>query len=167
MRVDATEMQPRDGALYYFRHLVYCLYREIGVLRSSNHAEVAKKAWLKSGFFTGDRKRQAGDLYCMTRLENRSEAILRPYKTRTGLTLEDIFRAFDEGNWQQGGHFVFGGPKWAKIAENTMALRDAIDSENWTTAKNLILEIRTLEHNNALVVTKFKDADNHCCRTRS
>jgi len=56
-------MTPKQEALFFFRKLVYCVYREIGVLKPQNHVELAAKANRKTTFFSEDRKRQAGELY--------------------------------------------------------------------------------------------------------
>ncbi len=149
-------MDTNQKALYYFRKLVYCLYREIGVLLPRNHREIAAKARLDSGFFKGERKKQASALYHLTEDEENTGVILKPYEERTGLLLEDIHRAFAEGDWRNScGSYSFGGPKWASIAKKVLELRRVIDNQDWGTVDSLIREIDTLEHNTGLITEKF------------
>jgi hypothetical protein len=150
-------MDTRQEALYYFRNLVYCLYREIGVLTVGNHPELARKAKLESPFFSNQRKTQAKQLYHQTTTEGNPRAILKPYEDRTGLSLQDLYRIFDEGNWRNTyGSYSFGGPKWARIAKETIALYQAIDEEDLERVPALIHQISTLRHNTDLVVRKFQ-----------
>lgn len=76
-------------AIDCFQRLVSLLYREIGVLKPQNHADVAAKAKLSAPFFK-DRKREAKRLYQETRHEKRPQVILGAY--------EDTHR-FDAGRY--------------------------------------------------------------------
>lgn len=81
-------------------------------------------------------------------------------KTRTGLTLEDIYEAFDRGKWKTvTGTVAFGGPKWAATAKFTLDLRDAMASQDQQRQTMLIAKIDTLEHNNGRVIEKFSQLD--------
>lgn len=142
-------------ALHYFRNMASLLYREIGVLSPEIHPGVAAKARLDSEFFPTKRKELAYQAYQQTATETHLIAILTPYMTLTGLALEDLRRAFDEGNWIQGGYISYGGPKWAKIAEVTISLRDAIASEDREEALALVEIARNLKHNTGSLVDKF------------
>lgn len=138
-----------------FRRLVSLLYREIGVLKPQNHGDIAAKAKLSEPFFK-DRKREAKRIYQETRYEERPQVILAAYQAHTGLTLEDIYEAFDRGKWATAsGRIAFGGPKWATIAKVTLDLRDAIASHDQECQSNLIAKIDVLEHNNGRIVEKF------------
>jgi atypical dual specificity phosphatase len=69
--------QMRLEALDTFRRLVALLYREIGVLNSRNHPELAGKRKLESGFFaTPARKIIARQVYQRTRPAPEPEAII-------------------------------------------------------------------------------------------
>jgi hypothetical protein len=150
--------KPRD-VLDCFRRLVSLLYREIGVLKPQNHADVAAKAKLSAPFFK-DRKRDAKRVYQETRYEKRLEVILEAYHARTGLALEDVYQAFNRGKWTTaGGRIAFGGPKWAAIAKFTLDLRDAIASHDQERQTMLIAQIDVLEHNNGSIVEKFSQLD--------
>ncbi len=142
-----------------FQRLVSLLYREIGVLKPKNHADVAAKAKLSAPFFK-DRKREAKRLYQETRHEKRPQVILGAYEARTGLTLEDIYEAFDRGKWKTvTGTVAFGGPKWAATAKFTLDLRDAMASQDQERQTMLIAKIDALEHNNGRVIEKFSQLD--------
>ena len=155
-------MTPKQEALFFFRKLVYCVYREIGVLKPQNHVELAAKANRKTTFFSEDRKRQAGELYHLTETEENTALILGPYEERTGLSLADVHRAFAEGHWQRpNGKYYFGGPKWAKITEKALELRQIVDAADWTKVPALLDAVRTLEHNSGLVIKKFHETEVH------
>ena len=110
-----------------FRKTTSFLYREIGILQPSNHVRVNDKRSDDYSFFSNQRKNIARELYHKTEQENDPRAVLAPYEKVTGLTLEDIHRAFDEGDWRAGGGRIFyGGPKWASITAKSIALRDAL-----------------------------------------
>lgn len=153
-------MKEEQQALDYFRKLVSFLYREIGVLVPRNHEELATRRNLRSGFFEKtQRKRQARELYRHTVTQERTRAILKPYEERTGLTLEDLRRAFEEGNWECGGTIYFGGPRWAIIAETTLTLRQVIDTNDWGEVPGLIRKIDALRHNTGRIAAKFKELE--------
>ncbi len=68
--------------------------------------------------------------------------------------------AFRDGDWLLGRtRHSFGGPKWANIAETTLALREAILNKDWQSVPQLVEKIKGLRHNNGLVVDKFKELD--------
>jgi hypothetical protein len=152
-------MEKARNVIDCFQRLVSLLYREIGVIRPQNHAAVAAKAKLSAPFFK-DRKREAKRLYQETRHEKRPQVILGVYESRTGLTLEDIYEAFDRGKWKTAtGIVAFGGPKWAATAKFTLDLRDAIASQDQQLQTTLVAQIDTLQHNNGRVVEKFSQLD--------
>jgi len=155
-------MTEKQEALFFFRKLVYCIYREIGVFKPKHHPRLAEKAKLSSKFFSDDRKRQAGLFFHQTETQENTGLILKLYEDRTGLSLQDIHQIFAEGHWQcHNGRFSFGGPKWARITEKTLELRQAIVTEDWSKVPALLGEIKTLEHNNGLVVNKFKETESY------
>jgi hypothetical protein len=150
-------MDERQQTIYIFRKLVYVLYLEIGALQPRIHPEIAEKADIKGGFFQGERARQAAELYLQTETEQAPAAILDPYQIRTGLTLEDIHRAFVEGDWKNRfGSYNFGGPKWVKIAEITLQLRALIEQDAWEDAAFLIHEIKGLKTNQGYLINAFE-----------
>lgn len=155
-------MEEHATVLYVFRKLVYLLYREIGALRPNIHPGIAKKAHMKTAFFEREKERQALDLYHQIEDEANVEKILVPFIDRTGLTLEDIQRAFAEGNWHNKfGGYNFGGPKWAKIAEVAVALQKSLEQNDWETADSLVQEIKGLKTNQGYLVSQFERTERH------
>lgn len=150
-------MEIRQQAYFIFRKLVYVLYQEIGALLPRNHPQVAKKAYLKTAYFQGERERQAASLYHQIENEENLDTIVAMFHQRTGLFLEDIHQAFAEGDWKNKyGAFNSGGPKWVRIAEVTLELRRLIQEENWEAAELLILDIKGLKTNQGYLVNLFE-----------
>ena len=114
-------MNEREKAFFFFRKLVFCIYSEVGALRSEVHPELAAKAALTSSYFQRERRKQAALLYQQIEKEEDTARILAPFEERTKLSLTDVNRIFKEGNWQNKykGH-NFGGPKWARITAITL-----------------------------------------------
>lgn len=153
-------MEQSQISLYFFRKLVYLLYLEIGALKPEIHQEIAARADLKNAFFQREKERQAADLYRRTEKETQTFKILAPYEERTGLTLEEIHRAFAEGDWRNKfGGYNFGGPKWERIAEVTLKLRRLIDAQDWDAAEDLLYEIKGLKTNQGYLVNQFERSD--------
>lgn len=153
-------MEQSQISLYFFRKLVYLLYLEIGALKPEIHPEIAKKADMKNAFFQREKERQAVDLYRRTEQATQTAEILAPYEERTRLTLEDIHRAFVEGDWRNKfGSFNFGGPKWERIAAATLELRKLIDMQDWDAADELLHEIKGLRTNQGYLVSQFERSD--------
>lgn len=139
-----------------FRKLVALLYREIGVLDPRNHRELAGKRRLDSDFFPRARKIISHEIYCKSKELMGTEDILRLFEAKTGLSLQDIERAFREGEWRNSvGCYSFGGPKWAKIAKATISMQEAIIVHDISGVKRLQKEISQLKHNNGLIAEKF------------
>lgn len=152
-------METRSDAVEAFRRLVSLLYREIGVLKTRNHPRVAAKAKLGAPFFQ-DRKGEAKRIYRETRDENQPHRILDSYTAQTGLTLEDIREAFEQGDWKtSSGSIAYGGLKWAKVAEFTQALCNSIDQDDEERLAALMTRLPTLQHNNGLIIKKFSQLD--------
>ena len=146
-------------ALDTFRRLVAVVYREIGVLDSRNHGEIAQKRKRSSGFFaTPQRKIFANDGYQRTKKSADLDATVRTLEEVTGLSLADIQRAFAEGKWAgPGGRPAFASPRWVRIAEVTISLRSALLANDTQQIAELLKEIQTLEHNTGRVVAKFPE----------
>ena len=150
-------MDNREVSLNVFRRLVYVLYLEIGALHPANHPQIAKKARLNTSFFQRDKARQAADLYYQIENETDPGLVLAPFEERTGLTLEDIARAFSEGEWKNRyGSYNFGGPKWARIAEATLELRRLIERQDWEEAGILLHEIKGLKNNQGYLINQLE-----------
>ncbi len=150
-------MDDRETAFYLFRRLVYVLYLEIGALQPENHLGIAKKARLNTSFFQRDKERQALEMYRQTEAETDPAKILAPYEERTGLTLEDIHRAFAEGEWRNKfGGYNFGGPRWERIAEAALELRRLIDQGDWEMTADLVYEIKGLKNNHGYLINQFE-----------
>ena len=153
-------MDIKPQTLDFLSKTVCFLYREIGVLESRNHPQVASKALLKSNFFRGERKKIAKELYHKTKAEEDTGRILEPYQYKTGLTLEDLYTVFANGHWRNGsGGYSFGGPKWADIARTAIELRQIIDAAEWEKAIVLLAHAKRLQHNNGCLINKFNDLD--------
>jgi hypothetical protein len=149
-------MDTQQQALFIFRKLVYVLYQEIGALQTRNHPQLAQKAFLKTAFFQGERERQAASLYHQIENEENLETIVGMFQQRTGLTLEDIHRAFVEGDWRNKfGSYNFGGPKWVRISEVALELRKMIQEQNWEEVMVLIQEIKGLKTNQGYLISMF------------
>lgn len=151
----------RIEALDTFRKLVALLYREIGVLDSRNHRELAGKRKLEFGFFsTPARKTMSRELYRKTRQHAEPRSILQAFEEHTGFSLHDIERAFREGNWKNSsGSYSYGGPKWASIAQATISLLAAITEHDTAAIRRLLKEVGRLEHNNGRIVDRFRQLD--------
>ena len=153
-------MNEREKAFFFFRKLVFCVYSEIGALKPETHPELAGRAALTSAYFRGERKKQAAALYQQIAELEDTAGIIAPYQERTGLSLEEVRRAFKEGKWQNKfGGFNFGGPKWARIAEITLELQRAIEEEDWEKATDLSYEIKGLKTNFGLLIHEFDRTD--------
>lgn len=150
-------MDQRETALYFFRKLVYLLYLEIGSLQPDVHPQIAAKARLNTAYFEREKERQALALYHEIEQVADPAVILSPFVERTGLTLEDVARAFAEGDWRnRHGGFTSGGPRWARIAALTVDLRQAIDQANWEEVDGLLYEIKGLKTNQGYLVNQFE-----------
>jgi len=150
-------MSPNEEVLFIFRKLVFLLYLEIGALQPRNHAEIADKADIKNGFFHGEKQKQAAELYHVSETEEDPKMIVEPYRERTGLNLEDIQRAFVEGDWKNKfGGYNFGGPKWVRIAEIALELQHLIESEDWEAAYVLTFDVKRLKTNQGHIVNQFE-----------
>ncbi len=153
-------MDDKETALYFFRKLVYVLYLEIGTLQPKIHPEIAAKANLKSAFFEREKERQAAALYRQTEKEEETALIVAPYVERTSLTLEDVHRAFAEGDWRNKfGGYNIGGPRFVRIAELTLALKKLIEQGAWDQTPDLIYEIKKLKTNQGYLVNLFERSD--------
>jgi hypothetical protein len=139
-----------------FKKATSFLNREIGILEPKNHHEVNDRRSNEFDFFGKRRKSLARELYHKTKQENNPHAVIAPYERKTGLSLEDIHRAFDEGDWRApGGKVHYGGPKWAAIAATTIKLRDALLASDEEAAWKHTQRLEELEHNNGPLVNKF------------
>ncbi len=153
-------MNEKEKAFFFFRKLVFCVYSEVGALKAEVHPELAAKVALTSSFFQGERKKQAALLYQRIEEEEDTAKILAPFEERTGLSLYDVFRVFDEGNWQNKfSGYNFGGPKWTRITAITMDLKRAIDDEDWEKATDLSYDIKGLKTNFGLLINEFDKTD--------
>ncbi len=147
----------RETALYVFRKLIYLLYLEVGALRPKIHRQIAAKARLKSAFFQREKERQAAVLYHDIEQETDPERIVAPFSERTGLTLEDVYRAFSEGDWRNKyGAYNFGGPKWARVAEVTLELRRSLEARDGEKTAELLQEIKGLKTNQGYLINQFE-----------
>jgi hypothetical protein len=150
-------MPDNELALYIFRKMVYLLYLEIGSLQPWIHPQLARKAKLKTAFFQREKERQAASLYHQTETETDPEKILEPYAERTGLTLNDVHRAFVEGDWRnKHGAYNFGGPRWAKVAELALELRKDIEAGDEQATEETIHEIKSLKTNQGYLINQFE-----------
>jgi hypothetical protein len=147
----------KEEVFLIFRKLIFVLYVEIGALRPEIHPELAAKADIRNVFFHGEKQKQAAFLYHQTEFEEDIPKILAPYQEKTGLSLEDIHRAFVEGNWQvKNGGYHFGGPRLVKIAEAALELRDLLEREDWEDAALLVYKIKKLKTNQGFLVNQFE-----------
>ena len=154
----STTIQSRG--LDYFRRVVALVYREIGALKSSNHAAVAAKMNAAGGFFGPQRKIEAQKLYKLSLTDISVDHTLTRYSKRTGLTLGDVYEAFRSGKWTTAsGGVAFGGPKWAAITKTATELGSSIRSKNWLEVEATIKVIDGLKHNNGPIVGKFAQLD--------
>ena len=150
----------QSRGLNYFRRVVALLYREIGVLKASHHVAIAAKVNKSGGFFGEQRKVEAKKLYKLSLTDISIDLTLTRYVKRTGLTLEDVYEAFQSGTWgSASGTFSFGGPRWAAIALAAIELASAIRSKAWPEVEDVIGKIDGLKHNNGSIVTKFAQLD--------
>jgi hypothetical protein len=145
-----------DEALAYFRKLVSFLYREIGAMRRENHPTIFDRSTLASSGFSKSRKQEARRIYFETLSSRDVREVVAPYRTKTGLSIEDVRDAFRDGDWLlRARRYFFGGPKWARIADVTLELGQAISVGRWDLVPQLIAEVNVLRHNNGRIVDKF------------
>lgn len=150
-------MTGKEEALYFFRKLLYVLYLEIGGLQPKIHPEIAGKADLKNAFFQGEKQRHTAELYRLTETEEDPDKIIAPYIERTHLTLEDLRRAFAEGDWRNKfGGYNQGGPRFVKITDAALKLRDLIEREDWEEAKFLLFDIKAMKTNQGYLINQFE-----------
>lgn len=153
-------METHEITLNIFRRLVYVLYLEIGALQPSIHPEIARKAKLNTAFFQRDKARQAVELFRQVEGETSAAKILAPFEERTGLLLEDVARAFGEGDWRNKyGGYNFGGPKWARIAEAALELCRFIEQGDWEEADILVHEIMKMKNNQGYLINQLERMD--------
>ncbi|HEV1993743.1 MAG TPA: hypothetical protein VGR03_05385 [Candidatus Acidoferrum sp.] len=146
--------------LDYFRHVVGLTYREIGALQARNHQVIFSKANIAGRFFGQNRKAAARALYKSSLSDTSITQTLGRYAKDTGLTLEDVYEAFRDGNWSLApGVCAFGGPKWAAIANVAIQLGAAIQGQIWPEVARLADLLDTLEHNKANIIDKFAQLD--------
>lgn len=153
-------MNQQEVALYVYRKLVYLLYLEVGALQHRVHPDLAKKAKLNTAYFQREKDRQALALY--REIENETDVyqIEAPFKERTGLTMNDVHRAFVEGDWSNKfGGFNFGGPRWKQIADAAVELRDQILQENWEGTADVIQRIKAMKTNQGYLINQFDRTD--------
>jgi hypothetical protein len=150
-------MDEKEQALYFFRKLVYVLYLEIGALQTHIHPELAEKADMRTQYFRGERERMAAELYHQIEQEQEPAKIVWPFEQRTSLTLQDIHRAFAEGDWKNKfGGYNFGGPRWLPIAEAALKLQKRIEQEDWEEARLLLFEIKGMKTNQGYLIHQFE-----------
>ena len=151
-------MTPETEALIYYRKLASLLYREIGAMKQANHPELYDKS--KIAAVKERRREDPKRIYHESKSTRDVETIDRHYVEWSRLTLEEVSRAFRDGDWLLGStRHSFGGPKWASVAEVTLTLRKAILTQDWGKVPQLVKTIKGLHHNNGLVVDKFKQLD--------
>jgi len=147
-------------AVNTFRRLIALLYREIGVLCLNNHEQTAAKRRLDMRFFDGNRKTIAREVYRRTRKDEDLDSTSAELEQITGLSLQDLRRAFCDGHWANAsGRYSFGGPNWCRIAEATISLGDAIRSGDESATTSVLSEIGDLKHNNGKIIDKFSQLD--------
>lgn len=150
-------MDQKDKALYYFRNLVYCLYREIRVFQKRNYPKFFPNTLANSDYFSRDEGLiKADNIYATTAQEQNVNRIIFAYFKETGFKLEEILEVFSKGDWERHGCISYGGPKWAEIAKVTLSLKDAIEQDDHKEMRTLIEAGNALEHNNGRIVNKFK-----------
>lgn len=150
-------MDEQQEALYIFRKILYVLYLEIGALQPRFHPQVAAKAKLNTAFFQREKERQAASLYHQSEAETDPEKILGPYVERTGLDLDDIYRAFAEGDWRNKyGGYNYGGPKWIPIAKSALDLYHALQHGDWEEASSVVFDIKRLKTSQGYLINQFE-----------
>jgi hypothetical protein len=153
-------MDENEQAVFVFRKLVYTLYLEVGGLTPTIHPALAEQADLENVFFHGEKERHAVALYHQTEQETDPARILEPYILRTHLTLEDVQRAFTEGDWRNKfGGYSQGGPRWARIAQVALDLRSALETQDWDAAADLVYEVKKLKTNQGYLINQFERTD--------
>jgi len=153
-----NDAESEKQAVEYFRKLVSFLYREIGAMRRDNHPEIFDRSGLDSSGFAKQRKQAAKRIYLETLSIHDPAQIVSQYQQRTGLSLEDVYLAFEDGDWLLGArHHSFGGPKWARIAEEAMRLGGIIRERKWERVAQVIAKINDLCHNKGRIIDKFAE----------
>ena len=152
------EMSVEAEALEYYRKLVSLIYREVGSMLPKNHRKLYEKSKIGASNLGATRKQDTKRFYHKSKSDNAVGLIDQHYVEWSGLTPEDVLSVFEDGDWRLGSeHYSFGGPKWAGVTETALSLREAILREEWRRIPELIDAVKSLHHNNGMVVDKFKE----------
>ena len=152
------DMIPENEALEYYRKLMSLIYREIGAMWAENHLELYDKSKIGTSKLRQTRKEDTKCFYHKSKSDNDVGLIDQYYVEWSGLILEEVLKAFQEGDWLlDRKQYSWGGPKWARVTETTLALREIILNEDWQGMPQLVDRIKNLRHNTGWVVEKFKE----------
>src|ERR1700686_4023237 len=124
------------------RNLVHTVYREARHLGPAGDAQA--RVIVSAGPFLVAAKRCCSEranlksrrLYNLTGNARSIADVLKPYETKTCLSVDDLISIFSLPNWRQG----YGGPKWATIAKALKELISALEVEDIVSANQIVTE---------------------------
>ncbi len=142
---------PKERGLYYYRNLVARTYREIRHLGTNGFYRPLEKHYPTLEDKRFDRH-WVKPFYEETKELEQPQEIEQVFVNEIGeLRLKDVHEAFLGGQWQQS----IGGPKWAKIVEETIILGKLLESGEIPAIEEQLVRIDTLWHNTRKVVDDF------------
>lgn len=78
------------------------------------------------------------------------------FASRFQLTLEDLVDLFSNLSWRDA---PYGGNQWREITQAVIALREALDSEDAASTRDLVESIPVMRHNTGRVGDKLRNLD--------
>jgi hypothetical protein len=133
--------------LCHFLYIVYRSYREVrNQDKRWSHKDFSKQAKLCERL----GEWEMADMYDRASSGATPNEILTPFVARTSLLLEQLPTVFRDGTWRR----LYGGSKWADIAEHGLRLKRAIEAGDDEESKRLSQAICRLTHNTGSLGTR-------------
>lgn len=137
-----------------FRNLVHAVYREARHL--GPNGDSGARVTVSTGPLLPAAQQckinraelKSARIYKLTQHANTVSEVLRPYRERTGLDIDDVISVFRLPNWTR----TYGGPKWAQIAETLRDLKAALEDGDPERAAEISARVSTLYHNSGTLI---------------
>jgi hypothetical protein len=142
-----------------FRNLVQAVYREARHFGPPADHEacvtISKGPLLRSANLCRQARAElkSTSLYERTAQAKSTTDVIRPYREKTELSLDDVINVFKLPNWKTN----YGGPKWATIAETLKELVSALEAEDPIRANGIADRVFGLRHNSGPLVPSRVD----------
>jgi hypothetical protein len=150
-----TDEYIRSREWCVFRNLVHTVYREARHLGPERDLDA--KVHVSSGHplfpkaklcYKAREELKSRHLYELTAQARSTADVLRPYREKTDLTVDELISAFKLQGWKPS----FGGPCWAKIAETLKELISALEAEDFDRVSEIADRVFRLHHNTGYLV---------------